>query len=57
MADLIAKIDLRKTAKNIILITSGRLAKEIATTILDPKKKLRKGKILDFIVFCGDKKY
>jgi hypothetical protein len=51
--ELMAKIDQRKTQKTIILLTSGRLCEDISKAIIDDEKPLRKGKVLDHLVFCG----
>ena len=53
VADLIAKIAQRRTAKTIILLSSGSLSEEIVKEITNPAKPLLRGKILDHLVFCG----
>ena len=49
----IEKLDLRTTAPNVILLSSGSIAEELVYKIcLQPK---RKQKILDHVVFCYKK--
>ena len=48
------KLDLRKTAKNNILLSSGGLMRDLSAEIQDEDYPMRREKILDHLVFCGN---